>query len=143
MAKQKKTRKSNVRKDGRDAKGRFLPGTSGNPRGRPKTKLEIPETFGELCADILLEPRPYTNAAGKTRKITLYEEIVRAMITKIKEAKPRDMFEMLRKLDERALVYTMREKLSDEPEPIFLSEEERRTLEIIWQSVGLDEAGTG
>lgn len=37
--KQRDTKKSSKQGTNRDSKGRFLPGTSGNPGGRPQTKI--------------------------------------------------------------------------------------------------------
>ncbi len=45
-----------MRARGRDAKGRWLPGTTGNSRGRPKQDTALPASFTDLMRGRLAQP---------------------------------------------------------------------------------------
>ena len=51
--------------DTRDSKGKFLPGISGNPDGRPRKKLAITEGLARMVTDSDVEDlwRPYIERA--------------------------------------------------------------------------------
>ncbi|GLT02648.1 hypothetical protein GCM10007897_40670 [Sphingobium jiangsuense] len=65
----------------RDGRGRFVPGKSGNPTGRPSKKKEVPIPPDLLSAlvEIALEERE-VSINGKPARISMIELIIRKMM---------------------------------------------------------------
>lgn len=107
-----------ARETGRDSNGRFKPGYSGNPYGRPPKEPEEPKLLDEILAEKLLEKVTVTGADGKTRKVSRYEAIVEELLASLATAKPRERLQMLEGMDKRGLFHKMKIMADDDcPNP--------------------------
>jgi hypothetical protein len=107
-----------ARNDGRDEKGRYTSGHSGNPNGRPPKEPEEPKLLDELIAVNLLRKVPVTGADGKTRKVSAYERIVEDLVESIATAKPKERLQILEGLEKRGLFHKMKIMADDDcPNP--------------------------
>ena len=85
--------------DGRDGRGRFQPGQSGNRRGRPRK----PKTVGAAIAGAFNEKVPVTEG-GKRRRITKLEAAAKQIANKSASGDPRSAklgLELAQKAEER------------------------------------------
>jgi hypothetical protein len=101
------------RRKGRDEKGRFKAGFSGNPNGRPPKQPEVPKLLGEQLADRLWEKVPSVGADGKTRMVSVYDLIVEKFIESIPNAKPKEIMAMLDWMQRLSVFDNMRAKVTD------------------------------
>jgi hypothetical protein len=101
------------RGNGRDEKGRFQAGFSGNPNGRPPKQPEVPKLLGEQLADRLWEKIPAVGADGKTRMVSAYDLIVERFIESIPNAKPKEIMAMLAWMQKLSVFDNMRAKITD------------------------------
>lgn len=99
---------------GRDAKGRWTKGNSGNPNGRPPKEPESPKLLDELIAEKLWEKVQVTDTDGKVRMVSRYEQIVEGLVDSLVTAKPKDAVQILEFLEKRGLFHRM--KIMAEPE---------------------------
>jgi hypothetical protein len=83
------------RTKGRDERGRWLPRTSGNPRGRPTKQPELPRLLGQQLADALVRKVPVTGPDGKTRKVAAYDRIIEKFMEEMPNSKPKEIMNML------------------------------------------------
>ena len=107
---------SRRRRKGRDDKGRFQPGFSGNPNGRPPKppkQPQVPKLLGEQLADKLWEKVARVGADGKTRTVSAYELIIESFIESIPNAKPKEIMAMLQWMDRLDVFDNMRAKAED------------------------------
>jgi hypothetical protein len=114
--------RSKRRRKGRDEKGRFQAGFSGNPNGRPPKQPEVPKLLGEQLADRLWEKAPRLGADGKTRVVSAYDLIIERFIQSIPDAKPKEIMSMLKWMQELSVFDNMRAKVTD---PLLNSFEEQ------------------
>jgi hypothetical protein len=101
------------RRKGRDERGRFQAGFSGNPNGRPKKQPEVPKLLGEQLADKLWEKVARVGADGKTRTMSAYELIVERFIEYIPNAKPSEIMAILKWMEHLDVFSNMRAKVED------------------------------
>lgn len=112
MAKKKSSRRRRLK--GRDERGRFIAGFSGNPHGRPPKEPELPKLLDELIAEKLWQKVPITGADGKKRKISAYERIIEDLVDSLATAKPREKMQILEWMEKRSLFHHMRVMASDD-----------------------------
>jgi hypothetical protein len=101
-----------ARNDGRDKSGRFQPGHSGNPNGRPLKQPEMPKLPDELLAEKFLQKAPVTDADGETRMISAYERTVESLVDSLPTAKLREKIQILEWLEKRSFFHRMIVKAS-------------------------------
>jgi hypothetical protein len=101
------------RRKGRDRKGRFEAGYSGNPNGRPPKQPEVPKLLGEQLADRLWQKAPRLGADGKTRMVSAYDLIIERFIESIPDAKPKEIMSMLEWMQKLSVFDNMRAKVTD------------------------------
>lgn len=101
------------RHKGRDEKGRFEAGFSGNPNGRPPKPPEVPKLLGEQLADRLWEKVPSVGAHGKTRMVSAYDLIIERFIESIPNAKPKEIMAMLEWMQKLSVFDNMRAKVTN------------------------------
>ncbi len=82
----------------RDAKGRFKPGHSGNPRGRPRAEPRDILPLGPQFAAALAEEVEVRERNGKKRTMTRYEMVVERMLSGLEDAKPKEQLDALLRL---------------------------------------------
>lgn len=112
MSKASGSRRKRQRK-GRDDSGRFQPGFSGNPNGRPPKQPQVPKVLGEQLADKLWEKVARVDAAGKTRMVSAYDLIIERFIESIPNAKPKEIMAMLKWMEQLEVFDYMRAKAID------------------------------
>lgn len=83
----------------RDARGRYRPGSTGNPRGRPKQpKLNPPHDFSTLLFE-LCNREIAVNDNGKRAKVRVYELLMRRIIQDIVNGDAIDRVRILKMLE--------------------------------------------
>ena len=112
------------RRKGRDEKGRFQAGFSGNPNGRPPKQPEVPKLLGEQLADRLWEKVPTVGANGKTRMVSAYDLIIERFIESIPNAKPKEIMAMLAWMQKLSVFDNMRAKVTNPSVNSFNAEHE-------------------
>jgi hypothetical protein len=113
------------RRKGRDEKGRFQAGFSGNPNGRPPKQPEVPKLLGEQLADRLWEKAPRLGADGKTRMVSAYDLIIERFIASIPDAKPKEIMSMLEWMQKLSVFDNMRAKATNPSVSSFDAEHQR------------------
>ncbi|WP_338243141.1 DUF5681 domain-containing protein [Aurantiacibacter hainanensis] len=83
---------------GRDARGRFTKGTSGNPGGRPRKEVHPPGDLDFRLAKELARQTRWTDADGTQRKGTRFEAIAARIIDEAEQAKPKEALALLERL---------------------------------------------
>jgi hypothetical protein len=83
---------------GRDGEGRFAPGHSGNPSGRPRKCPAPVKDLSEQLAEALGQEITCEGADGKKRWITCQQLIVENLIAGLQHSKPREQIDLLLKL---------------------------------------------
>lgn len=124
------------RRKGRDEKGRWEPGVSGNRNGRPPKEPEVPKLLGEQLADKLWEKVPRVGADGKTRTVSAYDLIIERFIESIPNAKPKEIMSMLEWMQKLSVFSMMRARaarpsessLDAEHEPLSETDRQMRAL---------------
>lgn len=116
------------RRKGRDEKGRWEVGVSGNPNGRPPMPPEVPKLLGEQLADRLWEKVPSVGADGKTRMVSAYDLIVERFIESIPNAKPKEIMAMLEWMQKLSVFDNMRARVTN-PSVSSFEEEHQRWLD--------------
>ena len=126
MSMASKVRKGKIAKS-RDKTGRFVPGASGNPLGRPR-KLPAPHwTFPGALADALVELVPVRGPDGSTQLMKARDLIVKSMVHNIVKAKPIDQMSIMQKWSSTGAF----DPYKNEPDPVSIfSQEDLRLLEI-------------
>lgn len=103
---------------GRDKRGRFTKGTSGNPCGRPRKVTEVPKDMRFVLAEELEREAEFTDAGGKRRKGTQYEMIAARIVSEAARAKPKEALSILERLDKLGAINTMRAFREFDPEKV-------------------------
>lgn len=118
----------------RDNRGRFLPGSTGNPSGRPRKPPKAPWSVAGALADALRETIAVTTGQhGAVETLVLRDLLIKNLVRAALKAKAKDqMFIIERLLELGAFNGTSEEE--DEYEEIF-TEEDKRLLEIIEHEV--------
>lgn len=83
---------------GRDGKGRFKPGHSGNPSGRPRQYNRKVQSISEVSAAALRQEVTYEGSDGKKRRVTRYEKIIFILVERLPEAKAKEQLDILLQL---------------------------------------------
>ncbi|MEO6255496.1 MAG: DUF5681 domain-containing protein [Sphingomicrobium sp.] len=112
MKKGQEPRRRRARK-GRNEKGRWVTGFSGNRNGRPPKQPEVPKLLGQQLADRLWEKVPSVGANGKTRMVSAYDLIIDRFIESIPNAKPKEIMAMLEWMQKLSVFDNMRAKVTD------------------------------
>ena len=101
------------RRKGRDEKGRFQAGFSGNPNGRPPKQPDVPKLLGEQLANKLWEKVARVDADGKTRTVSAYDLIIERFIESIPDAKPKEIMAMLVWMENLQVFDNMRARVTE------------------------------
>ena len=104
------------REKSRDDEGRFRPGFSGNPKGRPRKVIELPKHLAEEIAYALAEKVAVTGADGTVTRISAYQDIVRQLVHSITAAKPKELLAILREMEALGVFAWMRQNAEPPPE---------------------------
>lgn len=83
---------------GRDGEGRFTPGHSGNPSGRPRKCPAPRKDLSEQFAEALDQEITCEGANGKKRRITRQQQIVENLIAGLQHSKPKEQIDLLLRL---------------------------------------------
>lgn len=94
---------------GRDQHGRFKPGASGNPKGRPRKIAEPPKLLTMQLADAMSRKMPVTRADGKQEMLSGYDLAVEALVRSLSTAKPREIMAMLEWMEQLKVFSVMRD----------------------------------
>ena len=109
MTKRKKKDARQLRNHGRDKLGRFKPGHSGNPNGRPLKEPESPKLPDELLAEAFMLKVQVTGEHGTTRTISAYERLMEDMVDSFATAKLREKMQMIEWLEKRSFFHHMKD----------------------------------
>lgn len=113
----KSARRHQPRKtSGRDKRGRFCPGVSGNPNGRPKKLPEIPRDLPEELAMHLSQKIEATGADGRKRRISRFQDLAENLVAEIETVPVKDRLAIIEKLHAMGVFEWMRH-LAQPPEP--------------------------
>ena len=74
--------------------GRFKPGQSGNPKGRPKGSKSFSTVLMNELHELLT-----VKEAGKTRRLTKLEAVIKQLVSKALKGDPRAMAELFRQVN--------------------------------------------
>ena len=110
----------------RDERGRFRPGFSGNPRGRPRKQVELPKFLSEQLADAMAEKIAMPNADGSVAVVSAYEGAARQLVRSMATAKPKELLAILEAMEKLMVFHVMRQK-AEPPEPLVTD----RDLELL------------
>ncbi|MXP13340.1 hypothetical protein GRI44_01035 [Altererythrobacter confluentis] len=130
----RKTPRRPTRAKPRDEAGRFRPGFSGNPKGRPRKVKTIPKHLAEEIADAMAAKTAVTGADGKETMVSAYQAIVQQLVHSAKGAKPKEILAILEAMDKLAVFSVMRQNAEPPPE-IKVSEEDLALLAILKASL--------
>jgi len=116
----------------RDNRGRFLPGSTGNPSGRPRKPPKAPWSVAGALGDALRETIAVTTGQhGAVETLVLRDLLIKNLVRAALKAKAKDqMFIIERLLELGAFNATLEEEYEYEHEEIF-TEEDKRLLEMI------------
>ena len=139
MAVSIKTKKKSVRRPrrskGRDERGRFLPGFSGNLKGRPRNKAELPKHLVEQLADAMAEKIAFADPDGKEKVLPVYEVATLQLARSVATAKPKEIMSILEWMEKLCVFAVMRERAGPPPEkPV--SDEDLQLLAMIKEKLG-------
>ena len=120
----------------RDTRGRFLPGSTGNPSGRPRKPPKAPWSVPGALADVLRETVVVTTGQhGAVETLTFRDLLIKSLIRRALKAKPKDLLFIIERLLELGAFNTPLEEEDEyEHEEIF-TEEDKRLLEMIEREV--------
>ena len=116
---------------GRNAKGQWLPGTSGNGDGRPPKTRAVSKDLAEHIADALEEMVPSTNAQGKREKVTRAKAISRQLVRSFPAMKLTEQLSALRYMDKLGVFAEARKRSVDRGDHLTREQVEERVLAMI------------
>ena len=91
------SREANSVERQRDEWGKWLPGVSGNPNGRPRKKAVLPKGLKEHLADaMMMEKVPLTNAKGEEEMVPVFEAVPRQLVRSLPGLNAKDIIAALR-----------------------------------------------
>lgn len=109
-------RKRRAKKD-RDELGRFKPGSSGNPKGRPRKPIEAPKLLTTQLAEAMAMKIPVTRAGGKQEMRSAYELAAEALVRSLATAKPKEIIATLEWMERLQVFSVMRENAMPKSSP--------------------------
>lgn len=83
-------------KEGRNERGQWLLGESGNPKGRPRKKAALPKSLTEHLADAMTEKIPVIDADGNQEMVPAYEAVARQLVRSLPSSRPKDIMVTLK-----------------------------------------------
>jgi hypothetical protein len=83
---------------GRNEKGQWLPGTSGNPAGRPPKPIVPPKSFAEEVADALLQPVSVKSSNGVSKIVPIKTALIQKLVVSLAGLPPERLIQVLEKL---------------------------------------------
>lgn len=96
MSTASKARKGKIAKS-RDKTGRFVPGASGNPLGRPRKLPAPPWNYVEALAKELVEPVPVRGPDGSTQLMAARDFLVKKLVHNTVNSKPTEQMNIMQK----------------------------------------------
>ena len=114
--------------NGRNAKGQWLPETSGNGKGRPPKTRALSKDPAEHIADALEEIVQSTNAQGKREMVTRSEAIARQLVRSFPAMKPTEQLSALRYMDKLGVFAEARKRSVDRGDHLTREQVEERVL---------------
>lgn len=101
---------------GRDKRGRFTKGVSGNPGGRPRKVTEVPKDLRFVLAEELEREAEFTDAGGRQRKGTQYEMIAARIVSEAARGSAKEALAVLERLDKLGAISLMQAFREFDPE---------------------------
>jgi hypothetical protein len=81
----------------RNEKGQWLPGTSGNPAGRPPKPIVPPKSFAEEVADALLQPVSVKTANGVSKIVPIKTALIQKLVVALANLPAKELIQALEK----------------------------------------------
>ena len=131
MSTASKAKKGKIAKS-RDKTGRFVPGASGNPLGRPRKRPAPPWTFSSALANALVELVSVRGPDGSMQVMEARDLIVKTLVHNTVKAKPTDQTTIMQKWSSAGAFD--QDLTEPEPEDMF-SQAELQLLEKTYNEV--------
>jgi hypothetical protein len=93
---------------GRNQKGQWIEGVSGNQKGRPPKQSQLSKSLAQQISDGMTQLVPMTDARGKQEMVGAFEADVRLQIRSLPQLKPRERIATLKSLQELQAVNVQR-----------------------------------
>ncbi|MGE3150510.1 MAG: DUF5681 domain-containing protein [Pseudorhodoplanes sp.] len=98
----------------RNEKGQWLPGTSGNPLGRPPKQVSPPKSLVEEFAEALSRPVSITTAQGISKTVPFKSALIQKIVAEFTKLPAKEMIQVLEKLAKLGVFDAMRAREEEE-----------------------------
>lgn len=113
---------------GRNAKGQYEKGASGNPNGRPRKKEVKPRSYEQTLADAWAEEVPTTNAQGEQEMVPAFEAYIRQQVRSIPTMNPREQRAALKSLEDLGKTMEILQRRGAVSQPLTREQLEERVM---------------
>ena len=116
---------------GRDERGRYIAGCSGNRGGRPRKENKHSRSLAEALASALGEQVEISSRGGAKEVVSVLDLIARTIARSSLKGSPKDMLAFLQAADKHGAIQLLAAEREGEAPSPYLSEEDRRMIEAI------------
>ena len=118
-------------KEGRNEKGQWLSGVSGNASGRPRKKAALPKSLTDHLADAMTEKIAFTDSEGKQELVPAHEAVARQLVRSLPTSTLKESMATLKWMQALGVFDVMQRRAGTWPEELTLEQARERVAAFL------------